>query len=193
MKQLQELYSASKSLDWNTCLEALKKLLPLLSRTDALRIIFVYVRQFIAGFSNDKILDIWNVELNYTQVQSTYQKYQNLKDLHSALENYTIEPGVSNFRNAIKKLINLIEVKEWGQTENEVLVEIFAGVLMGLLLADWGRENHELWNRWYQRESRSDMFILATDFWPDLKTKQMIRRLWHSVAKNIEDALSSKE
>jgi hypothetical protein len=186
MKQLQELYEASESSDWNGCLEALRKLLPLLSKQDALSILFVYINQFITGYSNDKTLDIWQVQLNCTQIGSTNQ---NLKDLHLALEIYTIEPGVSNFRNAIKKLINLIEVKVWGQTENEVLLETFAGVLMGILLADWGRENHDSWNRWYQRESRSDMFILATDFWPSLKTKQMIRRLWQSVAKNIEDAL----
>lgn len=189
-ESLQALYAAAKADDWNLCLEHLETLLPLIPQSERLRIVLIYVQEFIDIANNYLSLGFEGRELDYTQPETTLQ---HLRVLYDMLTAHTNSGGVGNFRNRVKLLITLLETETlWDEAENTQLVKVFAGVLAGLLAVEWGHENKDLWRQWYEQESKSAFFILAEHFWPDPKTRARAYELWHSVAKNIEDVLSSK-
>jgi hypothetical protein len=100
------------------------------------------------------------------------------------------QPGVNNFRNALRKVRNSEHPES---LSSDRAIDALSGILMAILSYSWGITHLELWKRSFHQQAHKDAFILAKHFWRDPNTMQLNRELWNDVANDLEAALKDLE
>lgn len=191
---LRILRVAAEQDQWNLCRENVRKLLPDVKQNDGIRIIIRQVVRFLSDFLNahPEQQEIKKSIDGLNHLQSLEAVSEQVKSIHTLMEKNWDDPGVSNFRNALKKLARLQQFDNRSDEYFETFIEILSGTLMAILAHNWGRENLELWHRWFYRKKPGDFFILAKYFQPHPKTIELSKSLWIEIADEIEMALRPK-
>lgn len=180
---------------WNDCQKNVSQLLLVISQID---VAYIVTRQ-IKRFLND-VLNNYPTDEHIIDAISSLEAFTSLptlldsaKRIYSVLEIRSNEPGINNFRNALKRLMNSATMRDASDEYIETIVDVLSGILMGILDFEWGNYNRELWNKAFWHTSRNDMFIRVKYFWSDPKIIQLNKELWNEIADDIEVALARRK
>lgn len=193
-ERLASLRNAASTRQWNDCRENVKSLLTATPQVDIARLITRQIKRFLSNASNTYPDDteVVNEISSLGEVTSFKMMLDRTKRIYLVLEKRSNQPGVNNFRNALKHLMNLDVIEGSPEKYFDDLTDALSGILMAILSHEWGKRNQDLWNKSFRQEARSDAFILAKHFWPDPGTVALNEKLWNEVADDIEAALTPR-
>lgn len=190
-KKLSQLRLASNSNDWTLCREILQSLVcdidPQLIRS----LIFKYIKQFM----NNELCARVGIDLT-TKVRSLRIVTSSIKEKltgdNAQLAQILYEPGVSNFRGTLSRIIDFLQLDYCTERYAEGFTSVISGLFMALLLQKWGEDNLELWYKWRMGITTDDMAILSKHFWRHPKTIKLSGLLWSQIVDCIEEVTFSK-
>lgn len=191
---LAELRIAASTRQWNECRKNVKSLLTAIPQVDIARILTKQIKHFLSNASNTypDDTDIVDEISCLVEVNSFRMMLDCVKRIYSILEKRSNQPGINNFRNALKHLMTLDVIEGSPEKYLDDLIDVLSGILMAILSHEWGNQNQDLWNKSFEQRSRSDAFILAKHFWPDPRTVALNEKLWNEVADDIEAAVTPR-
>jgi hypothetical protein len=192
-KNLKTLRENISNAQWNLCLENMRQLLQYISRNDTLKIVLDMVKRFLIEILNNNLNNETIVyiaqNLNFTTIDDIQEQMEKINQL---FKNKYSEPGVNNFRTAIKQLLELSEFNYPSDDYINTVVNIISGLLLAITLFDWGSRKPDLWQKWFLQKSEDDVFILARYYVNDTKVIELNRIIWMQLANDIELTLQSK-
>lgn len=192
-KHLIKLRNVESTNEWNDCLESAKTLLAYVTYDAIVTILVNRILYFLSSVLNLSSEGQKNFDKfpGLKETTSLTELGRHAQDIYLALADKSNQPGINNFRNSLKRLIELITNASSSEMDIDALTGIFAGILMAILLHEWGKKNPDLWIRSFQQKSRGDAFILAKYFWSVPETLALNKKLWHDIADELETALNT--
>lgn len=185
LKQLRSVESTKK---WNDCRENVRLLLQHMTEVGIVRMLLRQIERFLTdvhkSYPDDKDISAEISELG--DVTSLKSLLASASSINAIFEKHSSEPGINNFRNALKRLMRLESIETLSVDYYDTMVDVLSGILMAILDHQWGRNNLDLWQRSFWQKTREDALIRVKHFWPSPETVELNRELWSTVADDIE-------
>jgi hypothetical protein len=187
------LRDAASKRQWNECRESVRLLLPALPQSGIVHILTRQIKRFLSDMSHtDPNEPAISDEVSALENNKSLEKLLSTSNaIYSLLEIRCNEPGINNFRNALKCLTRAGTIDNSSDDYFDALVDVLSDILMAILDHAWGNQNYDLWRKSFWQESRDDAFIRVKHFWPDPKTIELNKELWNIVADDVEAALTA--
>lgn len=191
-ESLKKLRDSAALDEWSLCRENTAKLLADLSEFDITQIIHKQLNEFLFAIRNSSspAEDIQEAIEALNSVNSFDSLKQQAGIVYSLTRNRASQPGINNYRNALKLLSQPDAFGKSNKSTPEIALDVISGVLMAILDYSWGHRNTELWLRSFRHETKEDFFIRARHFISDPQVIELSKSLWIEVANDLEVALS---
>lgn len=190
---LDSLRAAAERDQWNLCRDTVTMLLRVLPPAAELEIVTKHIRRFLVDFARSHPQDEDIAHFIGTVYRKTDDKAlrHDVEHIETMLDKYWDEPGVSNFRNALKRLSRLSESTSCQSEYIDAVVNILSGVIMAIDIHNWGKANHSLWQLFFKDNPTAGIMTLAKH-WSDPERVQLRKSIWFDVANDIEMMLSAE-
>lgn len=162
-KELKLMETASESRNWEAFLEGLRSIVCAINHKELIKILLSYISIFMIDFL--AVNSQYQAEYD-TSLTTDYDQIS-LKHLVSVLEiaeQHKGEPGVNNFRKAVRYLQNLIELDRCDENYIEAVTYSVTNLLIAIPAQSWGLQNADLYYQWLHGTSNEDLLILARHF-----------------------------
>jgi hypothetical protein len=188
---LKKLRNVESTRQWNECRENVRILLTHMTEIAIVRVLLRQIARFLTDaqktypHDEDIIAEISQLE----DVTSLKLLFESATSINVILHKRSKEPGINNFRNALKRLQKVGSIESASADYYDTILDVLSGILMAILDHQWGENNPELWHKSFWQETREDAFIRVKHFWSNPKTFQLNKALWNAVADDIESGL----
>lgn len=177
---------ASADEDWDLFLHAMRSLLCLLDHDTLVTILSDYVKLFIAQYFRTNPQhehEMGNPLLKVGHVATD--------NVLTVFDGHKAEPGVNNFRKAVRKMGDLFNLEYCTEEYADTFVSSITNLLIAIPLQSWGTENTSLYNQSLHGTKNEDMLILAIHYNKDPKRIETDKSLKNQLTDYISEYLDN--
>ena len=194
---IQNLRKAALQHERDQCVVALKQLLPGIEQNDLVQIIQKWIKRFLSD-----LLLTYPQDSNIRKAVDAADGIRSFDSLSSLANVILVKlegktdpdfPGINNFRHELKVFSALQRQDScyYADFDNAIFT-FFVEILTIILSHAWGKQNPDLWHRFFYHKFPRDLSIKALYFWSDPKTIELSKSLWKELADDIESILKAK-
>lgn len=177
--------------DWNSCLDATRRLLSRLPAKEALGLIKNQVAARLPGFEYHQPGVTWPRELIETVIEAGTPDGWCWPD-----DDEFPGPGANNFISAVEHLWRASQNEDDNEKRIGCLVRAVASAIMAEKLEKWGTRHFEQWQRWYKQALDQDERMVQLRLQEQMvfgsEGTEIGRKAWLEVADALEIALRDR-